>query len=103
MGTEWIGQVPHWALGERDRERRRGGGRLGGLLGGALGIGEGNASFWADSSFSLHHDSENLAAQKQRRVWKIIRSPGSETVNPCARPIRLIRAVAMKRLFLEAF
>jgi hypothetical protein len=34
---------------------------------------------------------------------KFSRGPGSETVNPCARPIRLIRAVAMKRLFLEAF
>jgi hypothetical protein len=69
---------------------------------GRPGVAERNASFWADNRFSLRHDPASLAAQKQRRV-SILSGPGSETVNSCARTIRLIRELGIKRLFLETF
>ena len=93
-GVDWAGPGFLGAGGTRPGTTKR-----------AIGDGplESLASFWLTAAFLFTMIQGNPAAQKQRRVWKIVGDPGSDTVNSCARPIRLIRTVAMTRLFLGTF
>jgi hypothetical protein len=103
MGTEQVRVSRRWR--NETRERRRGGGRLKKTIGRGYPLESRNGMllFGLTVAFLFTMIQGIWPLKNSEEYGKFSRRHGSETVNPCARPIHLIRAVAMKRLFLEAF